>query len=161
MTPRRSRRWLGAGFHSSDRGSAPIEFIFASVILLVPLIYLVVALAQVQAASFAATATAIDASRLAATHPSTASSRADALARLHFADHGLQTSSYTITTECSGPCDEAGTIVTARVEARVSLPGIPNLFGSEDFAKVRISAHHADVVAQDAAASTGKSGRIP
>ena len=50
----------------SDEGSAVVEFIFLSLLLLVPIVYLVLALASVQSAAFAAEAVARDASRAAA-----------------------------------------------------------------------------------------------
>ncbi len=135
-----------------DRGSAPIEFIFASIVLLLPLIYLVVALAQLQAASYAASATAVDAARAAATHPESAKHRAEELAALHFADHHLDDTTYTIDRQCSGPCDEAGTIVTAHVNAAVPIPGVPALFGGRA-ARIAIHTQHSDVVAEEAADS--------
>ncbi|WAL40213.1 MULTISPECIES: hypothetical protein [Brevibacterium] len=143
--PRRAA--LGARLRS-DKGSAPIEFVFASVVLLIPLVYLVVALAQLQAGAYAAHASAVDAARAAATHPDSAEARAAGLAQLHFADFGLADVDYSLTRECAGPCDEAGTLVTAHVEAAIPIPGVPVLFGGRA-GHITIHAEHSDLVAEE------------
>ena len=71
----RSRRWSdltrlrdGTGMVArrlrDETGSAAIEFVTAGLILLVPIVYLVVALAAIQAGAFAAEAAARQAARL-------------------------------------------------------------------------------------------------
>lgn len=75
----------------NDDGSALIEFVGASVILLVPLVYLLLSVFQVQRGSFAASQAAREAGRAFATAPSTATgiARADDAARLAFEDQGI------------------------------------------------------------------------
>ncbi|GAA4282840.1 hypothetical protein GCM10022261_03710 [Brevibacterium daeguense] len=141
---------------SGDRGSAPIEFIFASVVLLIPLVYLVLSLAYVQAGSYAANATAISAARTAARFPDAAPARADALARLQFEDFGVTDADWSIRFECSGPCDRSGSSVTAHVEARVPVLGLPAIFGAVHAPHITIRAVHTDVVSPY---STGQSER--
>lgn len=130
----------------SDRGSAPIEFIFASVVLLIPLVYLVLSLGQVQAGSYATQTTAINAARAAARYPDSAGARAEAMARLHFEDFGVEDARWAISLECSGPCDEAGSTVTAHVETRVPVLGLPALFGRDSAPHVTVRAAHSDIV---------------
>jgi hypothetical protein len=144
---------------SSDRGSAPIEFIFASAVLLIPLVYLVLSLAHVQAGSYAANATAISAARTAARFPDTAPARADALARLQFEDFGVTDADWSIRFQCSGPCDRSGSSVTAHVEARVPVLGMPAIFGSAHSPHIMVRAAHTDVVSPYSGAQSDRAGR--
>jgi hypothetical protein len=75
----------------SDDGSSLIEFIGASVILLVPLVYLLLSVFSVQRASFGATQAAREAGRAFATAPDSASGiqRAAYAADLAFLDQGV------------------------------------------------------------------------
>src|SRR5699024_742432 len=66
-----------------DSGTAVIEFIFASVVLLIPVIYLMLTLSQMQAASYATTSAAISASRIAARDANPSEARAEAVGRSH------------------------------------------------------------------------------
>src|SRR5699024_8155175 len=116
-----------------DSGTAAIEFIFASIVLLIPVIYLMLTLSQMQAASYATTSAAISASRIAARDANPSEARAEAGAKLQFADRGL-----------------AGSLVTARVETRVSLPGLPLIFGPDHAPHITLRASHTDVVATGA-----------
>lgn len=140
MTKRR-RRWR------SDEGTAPIEFIFGSVVLLIPLLYLIVSLAQVQAGAYAAQSTAIDAARSAARHPAGAQQTAHEIGSLHFADHGLDGADWEIDLHCSGSCTAAGTPVTATVVARIPIPGIPAVLGEKTIPAMTVRSAHTDLIA--------------
>lgn len=131
----------------ADSGTAVIEFIFASVVLLVPVIYLMLALSALQAASYATTSAAISAARIAARDAEPSPARAHDMATMHFEDFGLSDASIDISYSCSGPCGQAGSLVTARVETKVALPGFPLLFGSENSPHITVRAAHSDVVA--------------
>jgi len=141
------RRTPARRSHRSDAGTAPIEFIFGSVVLLIPLLYLLVSLAQVQAGAYAAQSTAIDAARSAARHPASAQKTAQEAAALHFADHGLEDAEWEIDLHCSGPCTSAGTPVTATVTARVPIPGIPAVLGEKKIPVMIVRSAHTDLVA--------------
>ncbi|MGC3021854.1 hypothetical protein [Brevibacterium sp. FAM 24630] len=131
----------------ADTGTAVIEFIFASVVLLIPVIYLMLTLSQLQAASYATTSTAMSASRIAARDANPSEARAQEVAKMHFADFGLRDAPTSITYSCTGPCGQAGSLVTARVETKVILPGFPLLFGSAHAPHITLRANHTDVVA--------------
>ncbi|WP_151953011.1 hypothetical protein [Brevibacterium sp. Marseille-P9724] len=131
----------------ADAGRAPIEFIFASIVLIIPLVYGAVAFAQVQSAAYAAQASAVDAARAAARYPQTAQERAQQSAKLHFADFGLDSAEYTISFDCAGDCQKDGTRVTATVRSTVPLPGIPNWLASGGRAGITVQSEHADIVA--------------
>lgn len=76
---------------ATDAGSATIEFVFVGVLLLVPLVYLVLALFEVQRNAFAVTEAAREAGRALSTadDPATAPARAVYAVRLALADQGL------------------------------------------------------------------------
>lgn len=131
----------------ADSGTAVIEFIFAAIVLLIPVVYLMLALSQLQAASYATTSAAVSASRIAARDANPSERRAEDVAAMHFADFGLPDVPVTITYSCSGPCGQAGSLITANVETKVPLPGIPLLFGSANSPHITMRATHSDVVA--------------
>lgn len=144
-----------------DRGSALIEFSVASLILLVPLIYLIVTLGRLQAASYAATSAATAASTIIAHGPGrpgpsgraparTAAARTAAArtaAALALRDHGFAASSRTVTIACDPACTEPRAVVTARVRLRVSLPGVPPAFDDSLPTHITVSARHHDEIA--------------
>ncbi|MDK8434746.1 MULTISPECIES: hypothetical protein [unclassified Brevibacterium] len=130
-----------------DSGTAVIEFIFASIVLLIPVVYLMLAISQLQAASYATTSTAISASRIAARDADPSERRAHEVATMHFSDFGLKDVPISIAYSCAGPCGRAGSLVTARVETKVSLPGFPLLFGANRSPHITLRASHSDVVA--------------
>lgn len=74
-----------------EEGSALIEFVGASVILLVPLVYLLLSVFQVQRGAFAASEAAREAGRAFATAPSSSIGidRATYAAQLAFGDQGI------------------------------------------------------------------------
>jgi len=131
----------------ADSGTAVVEFIFAAVVLLIPVVYLMLALSQLQAASYATTSAAVSASRIAARDANPSEQRAEDVAAMHFADFGLRDVPISIAYSCSGPCGQAGSLVTATVETKVPLPGIPLLFGSANSPHITMRASHTDVVA--------------
>lgn len=109
-----------------DSGSAVVEFLGASLLLLVPVVYLVVVLGAIQSATFAVEGAAREAARVAVTSPSAdVAHRVDAAVALAVGNHGLSPDDVTAHVECSVDCRTAGTHVTAVVDAVVTLPGVP------------------------------------
>ena len=112
-----------------EEGSAIVEFVFLAVLLLIPLIYLTMMIARVQAGSYAVAHAAREAGRAFVTAESaeSAGSRAHAAAQIAFQDQGFYEESGTIAIACSAtPCltPEGRIDVTATV--RVPLPFIPS-----------------------------------
>jgi hypothetical protein len=98
-------------------------------LLLVPLVYLVVALASVQAGAFAAEGAARQAARVFVQAPDEASGRASAQWALQFAlaDHGVDTSA-SLGIECRpkpSTCLTRQGFVTVSVALSVPLPLVP------------------------------------
>ncbi len=147
----RLARWRGRSAFSEtgETGSAVVEFVVLGVLLLVPLIYLTLMVARVQAGSYAATQAAREAGRAFVTAPSQDSteSRAVAAAAIAFADQGFGESDSDLAIACSvTPCltPEARVQVTATV--RVPLPLIPAFARDVIPLEVPIDATHVVVV---------------
>jgi len=126
----RWRRWIGSVV--ADDGSASLEFITAGLILLVPLVYLVVAVANIQGASLAVAGAARQAARVYVTAPDPASARERAGRAVVFAlaDYGVNPSTASITVRCApkpGACLTRSGRVTVTVEARAVLPLMPDV----------------------------------
>lgn len=110
-----------------EAGSAIVEFLALGVTLLVPLLYLVVVLSQLQAASFGVEAAARDGARAIA-RAENAEAAEVALAQvvaLALADQGFEQSAHTVITCSLQPCLQAESRVTVDVQLEVPLPGIP------------------------------------
>jgi len=104
-----------------EAGNAPVEFIGWTVVLVVPVLYLIVALAQVQAASFAVASAADAASRiLEIEEGDTALAHARTAVGLALSDQGVDADPATaLTVACT---DAACGTAVVRVQAGVDLP---------------------------------------
>lgn len=121
--PVRPGTWLRARL-ADDSGNAPVEFIGWVLVLVVPVLYLLVTLSQVQATSFAVASAADAAARVLAveTGPE-AQAHARTAVGLALQDQHVDTNPMSaLTTSCSVKgCDEG---VVVHVEAGVDLPGL-------------------------------------
>lgn len=135
-----ARRRLG----DPERGSALVEFLGVSLVLLVPLVYLVLTMARIQAASFAAEGAAREAGRLIAQADTIEEGVAAAQlgVELAFADQGLDVdpaSALSIT--CSvDDCLTAGEYVSVAISTEVELPLAPDFLADALPTTVSISA---------------------
>ncbi|MFC8598428.1 pilus assembly protein [Isoptericola sp. NPDC057191] len=111
-----------------ESGAALVEFLGTAVLLLVPLVYLVLTVAQVQAGAFAVEGAAREAGRAMVTADSSAAGgqRARAAAGIAFADQGFVTTDGSVSLECSAdPCLTPGASVAVRTRLVVPLPFVP------------------------------------
>lgn len=133
-----------------DAGSAVIEFVALAVLLLIPLAYLVITLARLQAAAFAADSSARAAARALAGADDEASGRARALAavRLGLSDQGFHDDPATAArVSCSAsPCLTPQGRITVRVSVQVVLPGVPALIDRWAETHVTVRSEQAAVV---------------
>lgn len=125
---------------TDDAGAAVVEFVFIAVLLMVPVVYLIVALAQVQSATFAAQAAARDGSRAAVVGgvdalrdgssgvqaQRAAGAHADAVMGVTLADFRIESSEFELTCS-SSPCLEPGSDMLVNVTVTVDLPVIGSL----------------------------------
>jgi hypothetical protein len=111
-----------------DDGSAVVEFLGVALVLLVPLVYLVLVVGRLEAASFAAEGAAREAARVfvASDEPGDAAPRALAAAGVALADQGLHDDpADALSIRCSDACLTPGSEVTAEVRVAVPLPFVP------------------------------------
>lgn len=121
------RRW------ADERGSASLEFVTVGMIMLVPLVYLVLAVSSIQAGAMAAEGAARHGARVFVQARDTESAAAAANRALQFAlaDHGLQADAAALAVSCQPTaCLTRGARVTVTVSLTVPLPLVPPaLFG--------------------------------
>ena len=142
----RHARWWG------DDGSASIEFIAAGLLLLVPLMYLVIALSSVQAAALAVEGASRHAVRVFVQAPGEVRAFARATRAVEFASADAKlTEPVTTRVRCTpepANCLLAGSRVTVIVSTRIPLPFVPDLFELRRFANIPISARSTEVVSR-------------
>ena len=134
-----------------EAGSALVEFLGTSVLLPVPLVYLVLTVSQIQAATFAAEGAAREAARAVVTADSSAEgvARAQAAVGIALEDQRLDDSAAAdaLTLECShDPCLMPGGTIGVHVHVGVPLPFVPD--GLRDWVPLEVpveAAHVANV----------------
>lgn len=129
----------------SERGSALVEVSWLALLLLVPLIYVVLAVFEVQRAAFAASSAARSAGRAFVMAPSAAEgeARARLASGIAFADQGLTGADAALVLGCEpvGHCLTPGSVVHVAVTYQVPLPFVPDALG-EQAPSIRVSAEH-------------------
>lgn len=124
-----------------ESGSATVEFVFLSLLVLIPVLYFVLTVTRIQAAGFAVTGAADQAARLAVQSTDEGSRRQemDRAVELALADQDLPAGAAQLTVTCEPTdCRTPGTAVTVEVAVDVQLPFTPPGFGL-DVAHVRAS----------------------
>jgi Flp pilus assembly protein TadG len=129
-----------------ERGSALVEFTWLAILLMVPLLYVVLAVFEVQRAAFGVSSAARSAARSFSQAPSedTATGRALLAAGLALSDQGLESRPRSVDIRCSpdpANCLSPGSVVTVVVGYAVPLPLLPPALGSER-PSVRVEAEH-------------------
>ena len=128
-----------------DAGTAIIEFVWLALILLVPLVYIVIAVFDTQRTAYAAAAAARSAGRAFLTAPDqhSAYARAELAARQAFRDQGIDSAPRLRITCRPDPreCLAPGSTVTAIVVGRAVLPLTPVVFGGQA-PSIRVESRH-------------------
>ena len=140
-----------------DTGNAMVEFTFLGVLLFVPLVYVIVAVFDVQRAAYGASTAVREAGRayVGASSTAEAEQRAEDAARIALADQGLELAPGELRISCSAdPCLTPGAVVTVTLDTEVALPWVPVLSGRPT-AAISVDARHDAVV--DAFRPTGTS----
>jgi len=138
---------------SGDAGSAALEFITVGLLMLVPLVYLVVALGQIQGQALGAEAGARHVARAIASAPdaATATARTDAVLRSIIDEYGIEPDEVELSLTCrpaGSACPEAGSTVLVTVATRVALPLMPSVLGLSSLASVPVEASAAQKVSR-------------
>jgi hypothetical protein len=137
-----------------DSGNAIVEFVFVAVLVMVPLVYLIAAVATVQRSTLAVAQAARDAGRAFATSGSDAEarSRVDAAVRLALADQGLPDDAELRFVATGSSCDSAaitpslmpGAEFTICVIRQVELPAIPSVLAGRGVRAIGAYTVHVD-----------------
>lgn len=130
----------------NQRGSALVEFTWLAILLMVPLLYIVLAVFEVQRAAFGVSTAARAAGRAFTEAPSEAVARnaAEAAAGLALGDQHLETQRRSLDVVCApdpGNCLAPGSVVTVSVAYPVPLPLLPDVLGGER-PSIRVEAEH-------------------
>ncbi len=117
-----------------ERGSALIEFSWLAIILIVPLVWIVISVFQVQQGAFATSAAARAAGRAYALAPddATGEARARAAVQQVLADQGTPDQRARVSVRCDAPgdnCHVGTSVITVTVDSGVRLPFFPAILG--------------------------------
>ena len=130
----------------AEDGTAIVEFVWLALLLMVPLVYVVVAVLDTQRAAFAASTAARSAGRAFVTAPDQVTARARALAAVHlaFADQGVADAPTELLVSCRpdpDACLSPGSVVTIEVRSAARLPLVPSALGG-GAPVIRVAARH-------------------
>ena len=120
--------------HRGEDGTALVEFVWLGIILLVPLVWIVLSVFEVQRGAFAVTSAARSAARAFALADTDATGEARARAAIWQAldDQGGGDRGYRFEVSCGGAdCHLDGAVITVRVWTRVDLPLLPGILGGD------------------------------
>ena len=117
-----------------ETGTAIVELVWLALLLIVPLLYVVIAVFDTQRTAYAASVAARSASRAFVTAPDqhTGYARARLAARLAFADQGVDHPHLSLVISCRpspGACLTPGSVVSAHVVSAAELPLMPHALG--------------------------------
>ena len=138
----------GAGGRRAERGSAVVEFVTLGVVLLVPLVYLVMTMARVQAGAFAVSQAARESGRAFVTADAgeDAAARARSAAVIAFADHRFEDIGV-VDIGCDGsPCLRPDGRVRTTASVSVPLPLVPDFLADVVPMRIPVSASHVETV---------------
>lgn len=135
---------------TKDDGSASLEFITAGMLLLIPLVYLVVAVGAVQGATLATEGAARQAARVYVDSPDqgTAVKRAQQAIDFALADYGLDSKEADVTITCSASCLEPESLVSIAVGVKVAMPLVPAVLNLDQAAVVPVTSQASQVVSR-------------
>ncbi|GGB14505.1 hypothetical protein GCM10011492_00160 [Flexivirga endophytica] len=139
------RRRLG---EADDRGSALIEFIVIGLLLTLPVFYLIIALARLQAGTYAVAEAARESSRMFVTADSDGAgeARARAAAGMSFTDQGFSGEG-SIKMRCSKqPCLSPDSVIEGVADLDVDLPLIPDFLRGAVPSSIHLHSRHVEVV---------------
>lgn len=119
-----------------ERGSALVELTWLGVLLLVPMLWIVLSVFEVQRGAFGVSAAARAAGRAYALAPTDAEgrARAEAAARQALADQGLAGAPLVVEVACRPfprDCHTGTSVITVRIRSRVDLPLMPSVFAGD------------------------------
>ncbi len=149
--------------HRGEDGNAIVEFTFLAVLLLLPLIYAILIVLDIQRSAYAVTAASREAGRVFVAEGAhgAAYDKAFEAARIAMRDQGLELRPGELVITCQfADCDTAGGTVHVRIDRDVSLPLLPS-FG-QSTASIAVHGKHDEIVdCFAAAAAPAPAGTTP
>jgi hypothetical protein len=149
------RRWKRWGADPrSEKGSASLEFITAGMILLVPLVYLMLAMAALQGGAFAVEGAARQAARVYVQSPDDSEGRLRATRAVEFglSDYGIPAADARVLITCAGSsaggCLSRQEAVTVTVLVEVPLPLVPDILSLRNAVAVPLQASATQTVSR-------------
>ncbi len=148
QTQRPLTRYAGRGRSSDDAGSAMVELVWLSLILMIPLVYVLLTLVTVQRSAYGVTEAARAAGRayVLSPDPATGRQRAFIAARLAMHDQGITLPAAALSIVCHpspADCLQPGSTVEVRIRYRTPLPVVPDILGHPP-ASISVSARHVE-----------------
>lgn len=139
-------RRLRHGRRGKERGSAVVEFTWLAILLMVPLLYIVLTVFEVQRAAFGVSTAARAGGRAFTQAPSEAAAmeHAATAAALALRDQDLEVDRRSLEVACSpdpSNCLAPGSVVTVGVAYPVALPLLPAVLGGQR-PSIRVEAEH-------------------
>lgn len=127
-----------------DEGTASLEFITTGMILLVPLVYLILAVSSLQGGALAVEGASRQAARVYVESATSADAEASARRAVEFAlaDYGIDPTDVSIGISCRprpSQCLTRRGFVTVTVETRVALPFVPSALDLDEPLSVPLS----------------------
>lgn len=117
-----------------ERGSALVEFVWLGLLLMVPLVYIVLSVFEVQRGAYAVSGGTRAAARAVslAESPEAGEAAARATIATTFADQGLAGQAFTLDISCTPDpraCQSPGSTIRVVVRTQVDLPLLPAVLG--------------------------------
>ncbi|MEU1970223.1 TadE family protein [Microbacterium sp. NPDC019599] len=136
-----------------ERGSAALEFILVGLLLLVPLVYVIVALGIVQEQALGAEAGARHIARAVSTAagPDDARRRAGQVLRAVVDEYGMDAASVDLSLDClpsGATCPQPGATLVVTLRSRAALPLVPPVLGLDKLAAIPVEASSAQKVSR-------------
>lgn len=119
-----------------ERGSALVEVTWLGILLLVPVLWILLSVFEVQRGAFGVGGAARSAARAYALAPTDAEGtrQAELVARRALADQGLEGAPLAVRITCTpypADCHSGTSVITVRIESRVDLPLMPEVLGGQ------------------------------
>ncbi|WP_404433529.1 TadE family protein [Microbacterium lacus] len=150
---RRSNPSIEVSGDADDRGSAALEFILVGLVLLVPIVYLIVALGMIQSQSLGTEAGARHIARAISQAESADDARRSANLVLEsvVGEYGMDAATVDFSLACipaGSVCPSAGATLVVTVRASVALPLVPPILGLDQVARIPVEATSAQKVSR-------------
>lgn len=132
-----------------ESGTAVVEFVWLAMLVMLPLVYVVIAVMRVQAAAFAVTEASRAAGRAYVQSDSTAVglARAQVAADVALRDQGFVLTKSALRVTCRlGACLTPGSVVDVRINLQVSIPLLPKVLKGATATSISVAATHSERV---------------